>query len=86
MAEKPAEILDSDDGHKVDKILGASEINGQIQFVLKWKDRDEPTMIVSAVANVKYPYHVLDFYESCMEWEETSDDEEGVAANIEKQC
>lgn len=57
----------------MDKILGATGVGRQLQFLVKWKDRDEPTLVSSDEAKTKYPYHVLDFYESCLIWE--SDDE-----------
>lgn len=63
----------SDDGYQAEKILGATSVGGQLQFMFKWKGRDEHTLVPSEEAKHKYTYHVLDFYESCMVWE--SDDE-----------
>lgn len=66
-------VVSSDDGSKLDKILGATAINGQLQFVMKWKDRDEPSVMPSEEAKIKYTMHVLEFYESYMIWESDDD-------------
>lgn len=78
MPEKPdeddneSEYSDTNDG----KILGATEVDGKLKFVFQFKDDDNLVLISSDEANMKYPYIVIDFYESCMVWEETSDSEE----------
>lgn len=70
------------DEENVDKILGATGITGQLQFFFKWKNQDEPTLVPSDEAKIKYPFSVIDFYESCMVWD-TSDNE---AEDIDNDC
>lgn len=70
----PIENEDENENHQcydnldIAKIVGATSDNGKLKFVFKWKDRDEPTLVSSDEANLKYPYVVIDFYESCMVW------------------
>lgn len=66
----------------MDKILGATAVNGQIQFVFKWVDCELPTLVSSDEAKTKYTYHVLDFYEKYLVWH--SDDEADDAEKILK--
>lgn len=62
---------------QVEKFLGAttadSQSDGQLKFCVLLKGETKPTMITADEAKEKYPYHLLDFYESCLVWE--SEDE-----------
>lgn len=59
---------------QVDKILGATGSDGDLKFYMQFKGADKPVMVSAAEAKVKYPYHVLDFYESCLVWESEEDE------------
>lgn len=64
----------------MDKILGATAVGGEMRFCVRFKDQDSPSMITSEEAKEKYPYHLLDFYESFLVWEseeENVDDDDG---------
>lgn len=58
-----------------DKILGASEIKGKLHFLIQWKDHNEPSMMSSDEAKIKYTYNVLDFLESYITWETDDEDD-----------
>lgn len=66
-----------------DKILGATEIDGKLHFCIRWKNRNETTLMPSDEAKIKYTYPVLEFYESLMTWESEDDDgTNGVENNL----
>lgn len=58
---------------QVDKILGATSSSGELKFCIRLKGEELPILITSDEAKQKYPYHVLDFYESCLVWESEED-------------
>jgi len=72
-----------DDGHpvgydrglKLEKILGATDANGELMFLIKWENLEEPDLVPSSIANVKDPQTVIKFYEERLNWHNDSDDE-----------
>jgi len=56
------------DGFEGEKVLGATNQDGEIQFLMKWKDCDEATMVPRHIANVRWPQVVIAFYESRLDW------------------
>ncbi|XP_031633240.1 chromobox protein homolog 5-like [Contarinia nasturtii] len=72
---KSTDLPYSDKSIRIGKILGATEINDELKFVFKWTDEDKLSIVSSAEAKMKYPYEVMEFYESRMQWET---DDEGV--------
>lgn len=66
--------MDKNDKENVEKICGATEVDGQLKFVIKWKNMEQPTLVPYDEAKSKYPLAVLDFYEGCMVWETTEND------------
>lgn len=51
-----------------DIILGATNIKGQIAFLMKWKNNDKQTMITSNTAKELFPQLVIEFYERNLVW------------------
>ena len=50
-------------------IKGATKINGEIIFLIKWKNQDELDLVMARVANLNIPDVVINYYESnlCLE-------------------
>lgn len=59
-------VLGYDRDYEDIKILGATELNGKLQFIYKWNDQDVPHLIPNEEAKIKFPYALMNFYESCM--------------------
>ena len=51
-----------------EEILGASKQNGQMLFLFKWLNTDDVDFVPAKIANVKYPQHVINFYEKRLNW------------------
>ncbi|RWS24196.1 chromobox-like protein 5 [Leptotrombidium deliense] len=50
-------------------VLGATEINGQIYFLIQWSDENkEPEPFSASEANLKWPQRVIAFYQKHFEW------------------
>jgi len=45
-------------------IKGATKINGEIIFLIKWKNQDELDLVMARVANLNCPDVVIQYYES----------------------
>ncbi|XP_034487791.1 chromobox protein homolog 1 [Drosophila innubila] len=52
-----------DNGYEVEEILSAAKINGQILFLVKYLDLDQPETVSSKEAYAHVPQMVLKFYE-----------------------
>lgn len=63
-----------DKGYDVEKILGASEADNELHFLLKFKEADQAEMVPATIVNVKVPQMVIKFYEERLSW--YSDSEE----------
>ncbi|XP_055306384.1 uncharacterized protein LOC129570705 [Sitodiplosis mosellana] len=64
-----------ENGHEDIKILGATEVDGQLQFMFTWKDQDVPQLIPNKEVKIKYPQALMAFYESCMVWDVSEEGE-----------
>jgi len=55
-------------GWTLEKIIGAMQRDGNLQFLVKWKGREDNSLVNSSEANVKCPQDVIKFYESNLQW------------------
>ncbi|KAH8378049.1 hypothetical protein KR093_008686 [Drosophila rubida] len=63
-----------DRGLEAEKILGASDNNGRLTFLIQFKGVDQAEMVPSTVANVKIPQMVIRFYEERLSWYSDNED------------
>lgn len=59
-------------GLKAEDILGATEVNGQILFLVKWEGQQEADFVYSQEARNHIPLMVIDFYESKLTWHDAA--------------
>lgn len=70
---KPNAVKQTTFDDQVEKIHGATSKDGELKFYIQLKGEGKPSLVSSNEAKKKYPYHVLDFYESCLIWESEDD-------------
>jgi len=70
--EKSGDKLDKtspfDNGLEADKIIGATDINGSLAFLVQWKNSNKAMLIPNKLARSKIPQLVIDFYEQRLAW------------------
>jgi len=64
-------------GFEAEEIIGATDLDGQIMFNIKWKGTDILDWVPAKEANVKCPQIVIKYYESCLTWKTEEDGESG---------
>jgi len=54
----------------IEKIIGATNLNGSLAFLVKWVQIEEPQLILAEVLNIQCPQSVIAFYEARYKWSE----------------
>ncbi|UJR21967.1 hypothetical protein I4U23_025035 [Adineta vaga] len=60
-------------GLEIEKILGATDVYGELMFLIKWQATDKPELVPARIANVRSPQHVIRFYEDRLTWANTDE-------------
>jgi len=60
-------------GLEIEKILGATDVYGELMFLIKWQSTEKPELVPARIANVKSPQYVIRFYEDRLTWANTDE-------------
>jgi hypothetical protein len=52
-----------------ERIIGATDADGELKFLIKWKNLYEPDLVPAKIANKIFPELVIKFYEERMCWD-----------------
>lgn len=67
-----------DNGLEPEKIIGATEVSGELMFLVKWKNMNQADLISSKIAKIACPQTVISFFEERLTW-----DDNGSAAKVD---
>lgn len=56
-------------GYQPEKIIGAMDQDGELLFLIQWKNRNKAQLVSSKMARKHCPQLVIDFYESRLTWQ-----------------
>jgi len=59
-----------------EKILGATDSSGELSFLVKWKNLEEPDLVPAKICNHQCPQVVIQFYESRLTWKSSNNNDE----------
>lgn len=73
--KKQEETKDTEDettgfdlGWEAENILGATEVHGDMKFLIKWKDKNMEELVSSKIARHCVPQMIIKFYEEHTKW------------------
>ena len=66
--DKQKEKHPFESGLEPEKIIGATDINGELAFLVQWKNSNKAMLIPSKLCRLKCPQLVIDFYEQRLAW------------------
>ncbi|KAK9504021.1 hypothetical protein O3M35_010464 [Rhynocoris fuscipes] len=67
-SEAPQKVRGWSRGLDPEKIIGATDASGELMFLMKWKNSEDPELIASKIANTMWPQLVIKFYEERLTW------------------
>jgi len=71
--KKKEKVSDTIPPRKIpEKIIGATECNGQLEFLTKWIGIEEAEFVPAKEANLKWPQMVIEFYEGFLSYDSDS--------------
>lgn len=59
-----------DMGYVPEKIIGATDQDGQLLFLVQWKGKNKAQLVASKIARKHCPDLVIDFYEARLTWQQ----------------
>lgn len=60
-----------DEGLEPEKIIGATEVSGDLMFLIKWKGMAKADLISAKIAKIACPQTVISYFEERLTWDES---------------
>jgi len=61
-------------GLRPERIMGATDVSGELMFLMKWVDSDDADLVSAKICNVRCPQVVIRFYEDKLIWSGNAQD------------